>query len=108
MRVPVVAEPADIALDRVDVLLLFLDGVGVVEAQVAAPAELRGNPEVQRDRLRVADVEVAVGLGRKRVTTVRTRPARTSSATMSRMKSLRSGTAGGTEEEVSRFTAGAA
>ena len=36
---PVEAEPADVRLDRVDVLLLFLDRVGVVEAQVAAAAE---------------------------------------------------------------------
>ena len=37
---PVEAEPAHVALDRVDVLLLFLRRVGVVEAQVAAAAEL--------------------------------------------------------------------
>ena len=53
------------SLDRVDVLLLLLDRVGVVEAQVAAPAELLRDPEVERDRLGVADVEVAVRLGRE-------------------------------------------
>ena len=37
---PVEAEPAHVLLDGVDVLLLLLDGVGVVEAQVAAAAEL--------------------------------------------------------------------
>ena len=65
MLAPVEAEPADVFLDRVDVLLLFLDRVGVVEAQVAAAAELLGDPEVERDRLGVADVEVAVRLGRE-------------------------------------------
>ena len=65
MLAPVEAEPADVFLDRVDVLLLFLDRVGVVEAQVAAPAELLGDPEVERDRLGVADVEVSVRLGRE-------------------------------------------
>jgi hypothetical protein len=60
MLAPVEAEPADVFLDRIDVLLLFLDRVRVVEAKVAAPAELLGDPEVERDRLRVADVEVAV------------------------------------------------
>ncbi len=65
MLAPVEAEPADVLLDRVDVLLLFLDRVGVVEAQVAAAAELLGDPEVERDRLGVADVEVAVRLGRE-------------------------------------------
>jgi hypothetical protein len=56
MLAPVEAEPADVFLDRVDVLLLFLDRVGVVEAQVAAAAELLGDPEVERDRLGVAEV----------------------------------------------------
>src|SRR3546814_2794998 len=38
---------------------------GVVEAQVAQAAELGGDAEVQADRLGVADVQVAVGLGRE-------------------------------------------
>ena len=37
---PVEAQPAHVRLDGVDVLLLLLDRVGVVEAQVAAAAEL--------------------------------------------------------------------
>src|SRR5215203_3157052 len=65
MLAPVEAEPADVLLDGVDVLLLFLDRVRVVEAQVAAPAELLGDPEVERDRLGMADVEVTVRLGRE-------------------------------------------
>src|SRR5262249_12948291 len=65
MPAPVVAEPANVFLDRVDVLLLLLDRVGVVEAQVAAPAVLLGDPEVERDRLGVTDMEVAVRLGRE-------------------------------------------
>ena len=62
---PVEAQPADVGLDGVDVLLLLLDRVRVVEPQVAAAAELRGDAEVEADRLRVADVEVAVRLGRE-------------------------------------------
>ena len=65
MVAPVEAEPADIALDRVDVLLLFLRRVGVVEAQVAVAAEFLRDAEIQADRLRVADVQIAVGLGRE-------------------------------------------
>src|SRR6266851_5217988 len=65
MLAPIEAEPADVFLDRVDVLLLFLDRIGVVEAQMAAAAELLGDPEVERDRLRVANVEVSVRLGRE-------------------------------------------
>jgi len=60
---PFEAEPVHGFDDRVNVLLLFLLGVRVVEAQVAAPAVFRGEAEVQADRLRVADVQVAVGLG---------------------------------------------
>ena len=62
---PVEAEPAHVLLDRLDVLGLLRGRVGVVEAQVAAPAELRGDAEVEADRLGVPDVQVAVGLGRE-------------------------------------------
>src|SRR5690606_13090261 len=64
-RGPVEAEPAYVFLDRGDVLGVFLGWVGVVEAQVAAAAELLGDAEVQADRLGVADVQVAVGFGRE-------------------------------------------
>src|SRR5205807_7274705 len=59
---PVEAEPADVALDRVDVLLALLRRVRVVEPEVTAAAEFLGDAEVQADGLGVADVEVAVGL----------------------------------------------
>ena len=65
MRAPVEAEPVDVARDGVHVLLALLGGVGVVEAQVAAAAQLLGQAEVEADRLGVADVQVAVGLGGK-------------------------------------------
>ena len=63
--VPVGAEPADVLDDRIDVLLLFLLGVGVVEAQVELAAELRGDAVVQADALGVADVQIAVRLRRE-------------------------------------------
>ena len=59
---PVEAEPLDIPKDRIDILLILLDGIGVVEADVADPAVLLGDAEVDADRLGVADVEVAIGL----------------------------------------------
>src|SRR5512146_1586531 len=62
---PLEPEPADVPLDRVDVLLLLLLRVGVVEAEVAATPELLGDPEVEADRLGVTDVQVAVRLGRE-------------------------------------------
>ena len=61
-RVPLEAEPAHVALDRLDVLHVLGQRVGVVEAQVAGTAVLAGDAEVEADRLGVADVQVAVGL----------------------------------------------
>ena len=62
---PVESEPAHVLLNRVHVLDVFLRRVGVVEAQVAEPAEFLGDAEVQADRLGVADVQIAVRLRRK-------------------------------------------
>ena len=42
-----------------------LVGIGVVEAQVELAAVLLGEAEVQADALGVADVQIAVRLGRK-------------------------------------------
>ncbi len=65
MLAPVIAEPAHVRLDRVDIFLLFLDRIGVVEAQVTAAAEFLRDAEIQADRLGVADMQIAVRLGRK-------------------------------------------
>ncbi len=62
---PRVAEPVHGVDDGVDVLGVFLDRVGVVEAQVAAAAVFLGQAEVHPDALGVADVQVAVGLRRE-------------------------------------------
>jgi len=62
---PVEAEPAHGVDDGVDVLLALLGGIGVVEAEVAAPAKLLGDAEVEADRLGVSDVQISVRLGRK-------------------------------------------
>jgi hypothetical protein len=62
---PVEPEPADVRLDRVDVLLLLFGRVRVIEAEVTAAAELMRDAEVEADRLGVADVQVAVRLRRK-------------------------------------------
>ena len=60
-----VAQPPNTVLDGVDVLSLFLPRIGVIEAQIGVPQELIGEPEIQVDGLGVANVQVAVGLGRK-------------------------------------------
>ena len=62
---PVAAQPADVGLDRLDVLGLLGGRVGVVEAEVGAAAVAGRQAEVEQDRLGVADVEEAVRLGRE-------------------------------------------
>src|ERR1051326_6948131 len=64
-RRPFEAEPANVFLDRLHVLHVFLGRIRVVEAQVAGTPELLRDAEVQADGFRVADVQVAVRLGRK-------------------------------------------
>src|SRR5580698_562689 len=63
--VPLVAEPADVGLDRLHVFGFFLLGIGVVEAEIRMSAEFVGQAEVDADCLGMADVEIAVGLGRE-------------------------------------------
>ena len=62
---PVKAEPVDVFFDGVDVLGVLLGGVGVVHAQIAETAELLRRAEVDAQRLAVADVQIAVRLGRE-------------------------------------------
>ncbi len=62
---PIVAKPPHISLDGVDILLLFLGRIGVVEAQVAVARKFLRNAEIERDRLSVADMEVAVRFRRE-------------------------------------------
>ena len=62
---PVKAKPADICLNRVYIFLLFLLGIGVVESQIGAPAELVGETEIKANRFGVPNVEISVRLRRK-------------------------------------------
>jgi hypothetical protein len=59
------AEPAHRIDDRIDVFLLFLLRIGVVEAKVAATTVILRQPEVEADRLGMAEVQIAVRLRRK-------------------------------------------
>ena len=53
---PVPAQPAHVLLDGFDVHVLFLRRVRIVESKVALAAPLRGDSEVEADRLGVPDV----------------------------------------------------
>ena len=62
---PVEAEPLDVLLDGIDILGILLDGVGVVEAQVAFAAVFFRQTEIDADTFGVSYMEVAVRLGRE-------------------------------------------
>ena len=62
---PAEAEPADVLLDGVDVLRILLRRIRVIEAQVAETVVVLCQAEVQADRLRMADVQVAIRLRRE-------------------------------------------
>ena len=55
----------DVLFDGVHKLGVLLGGVGVVHAQVADAAEFFGRSEIDAQCLAVADVQVAVRLGRE-------------------------------------------
>ena len=63
--VPVEAQPADVLLDRVDVLDSSLVGLVSSKRRLHLPPNSRAMPKFEADRLGVPDVQVAVGLGRK-------------------------------------------
>ncbi len=62
---PVKTQPFDRVDDGVDVFHLLFFRVGVVKPQVAHAAVVARQAEVEADALGVADVQVAVGLGRE-------------------------------------------
>ena len=62
---PIETEPAHVALDALDELFGLALGVRVVEPQKAGAAELLRDAEIDADGLRVADVQIAVRLGRE-------------------------------------------
>src|SRR4051812_23747067 len=65
VRPPVEAKPAHVALDGVDKFLLLPSRIGVVETQMAAACKLFGDAEIQSDRLRMPEMQLSFGPGRK-------------------------------------------
>lgn len=61
---PIEPQPSDVALNGLDIFKVFGGWIGVVESQMADAA--RGvirDAEVQTNRFRVTDMEIAVWLG---------------------------------------------
>ena len=65
VRTPVESEPTHRLLDGIDKLLVFFCGVGVVEPKMTAAGIALGQAKVQADGFGVAEMEIAIGLGRK-------------------------------------------
>ena len=62
---PAADERVYVGDDGIDVLDIFLGRVGVIHAEVALAGIFAGDAEIEADGLGVADVQVAVGLGRE-------------------------------------------
>ena len=63
--IPFGPQPADILDNGIDKLLLFLDRIGIVKAQIEKPAELGRDSVIDPDGLCVADMQICVRLRRK-------------------------------------------
>ena len=62
---PIEAEPAHVPLDGIDIFLLLFGRIGIVKAQMAAPAKLFRRAEIQADRFGMANMQIAVRLRRE-------------------------------------------
>ena len=65
LTVPLEAQPTDVLLDALHILHVLFDGIGVIEAEVALPAELLLYAEIDANGFGVAYVQIAVGFGRE-------------------------------------------
>ena len=63
--VPIKAEPLNIFLNRLDILGVLFNGVGIVKTEVANAVVFVFHAEVDANCLCVADMQIAVGLGRE-------------------------------------------
>lgn len=55
----------DIVADRVDILDILFDGIGIVETEITGSSEFLSNAEVHADGFGMAYVKVAVRFGRE-------------------------------------------
>ena len=65
MLAPVKSQPFHVALDGIDVFNVFFDRIRIVKTQMAHTLVLKRDPEIQADRFRVPDMQIAVGLRRE-------------------------------------------
>ena len=65
LLLPLETHPAYIFLNRVHILDILLDRIGVVIAEIGLSAILGGESEIDAQALGVAEVQIAVGFGRE-------------------------------------------
>ena len=58
-------EPFDVFLDGVDVFVVFFFGIGIIKTQIAQAVINISQTKIQADGFGVADVQIAVRLGRE-------------------------------------------
>ena len=62
---PVIAQPAHVRLDGRDELQVLLEGVGVIETQIAMTRIVQRQAKIQDDGLGMTNVQIAIGLRRE-------------------------------------------
>ena len=65
MLAPIETQPRHAVANRIDIFLRFLFRIGIVETQVTQTTVIMRNTEIQANALGVADVQIAIGLGRE-------------------------------------------
>ena len=62
---PVKAQPAYVIKNGLDIFLILIDRVCVIKTHEAVPGEFLHQAKIQKNRLGVPDVEIAIGFRRK-------------------------------------------
>ena len=60
--IPLEAQPCDVLTDRVDILRVFFDRIGVVKPQVHSASVFSGEPKIHANGLGVANVQITIRL----------------------------------------------
>ena len=59
------SQPLDVFHDGIHIFSVFLDGIGIIETQIADPAKLFSRTKIDTDGFGMPDVQIPVGLGRE-------------------------------------------
>src|SRR5262249_33761718 len=62
---PIEAQPTDVRFDRFDVFNIFLARIGIIIPKIAESVKFGSKTEIETDRFRMTDMQVAIRLRRK-------------------------------------------